>query len=131
MNAFEKRISLEDIKPGVVVWPVISVTGSVAAVMAMSEFASEPYKGEQLPDSFRFDWHPERAYFGNFANDANVKGAETGKQYNFHAFFLNEEDAKAYAEMINNDELPDDLKALRDELVKKAQARRDEEDDWW
>ena len=130
MNAFEKRISLEDIKPGVVVWPVFSVTGSVAAVCNPAKFISGVFKCPVV-GKMRFQWDPENSYHTSYLEDSNVKGAGT-RQYNFHALFLNEKDAEEYAAMINNNQLPDDLRELRDEFVKQKQEEREmDSGSWW
>lgn len=129
MNVFEKRISLEDIKPGVVAYPVISPTGSVAVVYTPVEFASKPYTCPTLKCTVKFDMVGVSG-ISNYVRDNNVKGLNY-TQHNFSALFLNKEDAEAYASMINNNELPDDLRVLRDKFVAKNQEYRDIHDDWW
>lgn len=130
MNAFEKRISVEDIQPGVVVYPVFSVTGSVACVYNPAKMISGVFKCHVI-GKMRLQWDPENSYSSSYLEDSNVKGAGT-RQYNFHALFLNEKDAEEYAAMINNNQLPDDLRELRDEFVKRKQEEREMDDDlWW
>lgn len=130
MNAFEKRISLEDIKPGVVVWPVFSVTGSVAVVMNPVEFASGPYRCDTI-GAWRFQFNKNEYGCSNYVNDNNVK-LPNNRQYNFHALFLNKKDAEEYAEMINSNTLPDDLRALRDQFVAEQQEERENDPgDFW
>lgn len=133
MNAFEKRMALSDVVIGNKFWTVISVTGSFAQLESEegATFISDP-----LPYQFSRFIDYQLGYEGvkrciTFANDLNMKHeSQKSKPYNFHAAFSNYDDALEYIDMINSDKLPDDLRAVRNELVARSQKNRDTFDDW-
>lgn len=128
MNSFEKRASLTDIRPMRKLYPVFSVTGSVAAVESPFVVLSPPYVSDMTGSLFAANDRGET--FSML--DHNVKGVEhKQEQYNFHAVFLSKEAAEEYAKDINEGNLSEELVKVRDRLVGDRQAERETEDDNW
>lgn len=123
MNAFEKRLSLADVKAGVPFWTVFSVDGRKASL--------------EDPDPWYFTEEPELVTVGgntgaykltyiksgrigvyhDFDGDRNIHRDPTKKQYNFHTMFGSLEDAQEYVSMISRDALPDELRKIRHRIV--------------
>lgn len=115
---FEKRATEKDVKPGAILYEVFCIRGDEAEMGTKHIVTSFPYmhrgigmfaKCIALYD--KWDCH------SNFSlKDRNMQGRNG---YNFHAFFLTEKDAQAYIDEVNEDRLPSDLKALREEKRKR------------
>lgn len=104
-SAFEKRAQVKDIKPGVILYEVISITGEKAQMGRKHIITGKPYdhrglglfvKGIAVYETW--ENHTEFSL-----DDRNVTGRN---HYNFHALFLSEADAQAYVDQINNGQLP-------------------------
>lgn len=97
---WNRRVHLNEIRPGMVLYPVFSVCGEEASVLSPVYAKSLPYNEGTLPGYWRFD---AENYFADcaFADDNNIQydGRKT-TQYNFHTFFVNRSDAIICAELI-------------------------------
>lgn len=129
MNAFEKRAVLKDIKPGAILYEVISITGEKAQMGRKHIITGFPREHRGLGlfvngITVYDDWENK----GKFSlDDRNVTGRN---HYNFHALFRSEADAQAYIEQINNDKLPPDDKQESVEMTIRWKRDRAEESIW-
>lgn len=135
MNRFEKRVKADELVAGMALYPVFSVSGSVAST-------EEPVVVGVAHDIWRSpisERTADRMIDSNgrdfFYRDHNIEFERSirnpDEQYNFHALFKTEEDAKAAAAEINIGDLSPTLAEVRDRLVKHRQDMRDCEDDQW
>lgn len=126
MNAFEKRVKADELVAGMKLYPVFSVSGSVASkekTIVVAEASKQTRQGSNMmvtTDGYSY-------YYG----DNNLYLDPGVPQYNFHALFKSEEDATAAVLEINNGDLSPEMTAVRDRLVAKNQKDRDFADDQW
>lgn len=126
MNAFEKRVKANELVAGMKLYPVFSVSGSVASkekTIVVAEASKQTRQGSNMmvtTDGYSY-------YYG----DNNLYLDPGVPQYNFHALFKSEEDATAAVLEINNGDLSPEMTAVRDRLVAKNQKDRDFADDQW
>lgn len=126
MNAFEKRVKANELVAGMKLYPVFSVSGSVASkekTIVVAEESKQTRQGSNMmvtTDGYSY-------YYG----DNNLYLDPGVPQYNFHALFKSEEDATAAVLEINNGDLSPEMTAVRDRLVAKNQKDRDFADDQW
>lgn len=126
MNAFEKRVKADELVAGMKLYPVFSVSGSVASkekTIVVAEASKQTRQGSNMmvtTDGYSY-------YYG----DNNLYLDPGVPQYNFHALFKSEEDATAAVLEINNGDLSPEMTAVRDRLVAKNQKERDFADDQW
>lgn len=127
MNTFDKRVALTDVRPSTRLYPVFSVTGSVADLEDSFVVLSPPYTNEKTGSLFAANDKGQTFSM----RDWNVKGLSSSEQYNFHALFRSKQDAEEYAKDINEGNLNKELAEIRDRLVGERQAEREMEDDNW
>lgn len=118
------RLTREQIKPGVTVYPVFSTTGSSVHIMDAQVISSEIYTDPVLNEEF---FTTNNSVVVVTAN--NIVGE---KQTTFCAMFTDEKDARDYAGYIQRDEMPEDFKEIRRILVERQQELRElSNNDWW
>ncbi|QDH49053.1 hypothetical protein PHYNN_221 [Pantoea phage Phynn] len=133
MKAFEKRVYADELVEGMKLYPVFSVSGSVAVVESpiyvktpFSHFYVMGQKMDRMVDG------DNREYY---YNDYNIRFRcftyNADKQYNFHALFKSKEDAEAAAKEINEGDLSPELVEVRNRLVSGRQTEREQENDNW
>lgn len=140
MSAFEKRVKADELVDGMTLYPLFSVTGSVADMESpvrvgvhrelvlnrmLSQYALKEATYRMVSSDERNFFY--RDYNINFERSVN----SPDKQYNFHALFKTEADAVAAMNEINSGQLSPELSAVRDRLVKAKQFDRDTHDDQW
>jgi len=126
MNAFEKRVKANELVAGMKLYPVFSVSGSVASKekpVVVAEPSRRTGSGCTLmetTDGYTYSYGDHNLYL-----DPAVP------QYNFHALFKSEEEATEAMLEINSGDLSPAMVEVRDRLVAKKQRERDLEDDQW
>lgn len=117
---FEKRAVKKDIKPGAILYEVFCVSGETAEMGIKHIVTGFPYQRKDNGLFFKcitvyrdWDCHSDLSL-----RDRNMNGRNN---YNFHAMFLNKEDAQAYIDEVNEDRLSPDLKQRRDEQLKRKE----------
>lgn len=114
---FEKRATEKDVKPGAILYEVF-VINKQAQMGTKTIVTGFPYMHRGIGMfakciSLYEKWDCHSSFS---LRDRNMQGRNG---YNFHAFFLKEEDAQAYIDEVNEDRLPDELKALREEQLER------------
>lgn len=135
-EVWESRVKEADVKNGLIVYRVFSPTGSYAHLVTGSQTVSrEVYVSDFSSLSINPDLEDVKFFetaSGGFIHSLLENNMVEGQsQKTFTALFVDKEDAQRYSKLIQVNDLPEDVKAVRAKLVAAAQAVRENNDNNW